>query len=72
MASPLRRGGDHCLFHARPFRTRPAANSIGPLEILLLDLETTGVDVATDRVVELSAVQALERGPGAFTGGNGL
>lgn len=65
VASPLRRGGDRCLFHAKPFTTRPAELHGGPLEILFLDTETTGTDVATDRVVELSAVQALGCGIGA-------
>ena len=65
VASPLRRGGDRCLYHAQPFSTHPAELPLGPLEILFLDTETTGTDVATDRVVELSAVQALGRGPGA-------
>ena len=31
----------------------------------MLDLETTGVDATQDRIVELSAVQALPKSPGA-------
>ena len=65
VASPLRRGGDRCRFHSRPFVSHPAACPIGPLEILFLDLETTGVDLPSARVIEFSAVQALSHGPGA-------
>jgi len=43
----------------------------------MLDLETTGVDATQDRIVELSAVQALPKSPGAcfatvVQGGRGL
>ena len=65
VASPLRRGGQHCLFHARPFCSRPVARRLGSVMILLIDLETSGVDAVNDRIVELSAVQALSDGPGA-------
>ena len=41
------------------------ANLSGNLVILMLDLETTGVDATQDRIVELSAVQALPKSPGA-------
>ena len=51
--------------HAQPFSTRPVASLSGNLVILMLDLETTGVDATQDRIVELSAVQALPKSPGA-------
>ena len=54
VTEPLRRGGAYCLFHAQPFCRRPVLNT-GPLVVLFLDLETTGVDVARDRIVELAA-----------------
>jgi hypothetical protein len=66
VAAPLRRGSPLCLFHARPFSTRPACVT-GPVVVLYLDLETTGVCVSRDRVVELAASQGQERAhlPGA-------
>ena len=66
VAAPLRRGSPLCLFHARPFSTRPACVT-GPVVVLYLDLETTGVDVSRDRVVELAASQGQEAAhlPGA-------
>ena len=65
-AEPLRRGGDYCLFHARPFATNPCFSECPQsLEIIFLDLETTGVSVVEDRVVELAAVQIL---PSNLTG----
>ena len=56
VAGPLRKGSPYCLFHARPFATKPACIS-GPLVILYLDLESTGVDVACDRICEIAATQ---------------
>ena len=53
VASPLRRGGHRCLFHARPFASRPVEHQPESLVVLLLDLETTGVDATQDRIVEL-------------------
>jgi len=65
-AEPLRRGGDYCLFHARPFPTMPCSSDCPQaLEIIFLDLETTGVSVVEDRIVELAAVQVL---PGGISG----
>ena len=66
VAAPLRRGSPFCLFHARPFSTRPACVT-GPIVVLYLDLETTGVDVSRDRIVELAASQGQEAAhlPGA-------
>jgi hypothetical protein len=65
VASPLRRGGERCLFHARPFCSRPVALLSKPLVVLIIDLETSGTDAANDRIVELSAVQALPDSSGA-------
>ena len=57
-AEPLRRGSDYCLFHARPFAANPCLSECPQsLEIILLDLETTGVSVVEDRIVELAAIQ---------------
>ena len=57
VAQPLQRGGVYCRFHARPFVTQPVADFVGPALVLFLDLETTGVDVASDQVVELACCQ---------------
>ena len=65
VAAPLRRGGDRCLFHARPFCSHPTACLLAPVVVLVIDLETSGTAVADDRIVELSAVQALPDSPGA-------
>ncbi len=56
VALPLRRGGEYCALHAKPFVARPAATEASL--IVFLDLETTGVDVARDRIVELAAMHA--------------
>ena len=58
VAEPLRRGGDHCIFHARPFCTKPAEEFTGAAVVLLLDLETSGLDVTRDLVVEIAATVA--------------
>ena len=55
VAEPLRRGGSYCLFHARPFCTRPAEITDVSVVVVLLDLETTGVTMS-DRVVEFAAM----------------
>ena len=61
-AGPLRKGGEYCLFHAQPFTTIPCLNNCPQsLEVILLDLETTGVSVVEDRVVEFAAVQISQR-----------
>lgn len=57
-ADPLRHGGCFCLYHAKPFCTTSATVPQGPLVVLFLDLETTGTDVAEDRIVELAATEA--------------
>ena len=55
-AEPLRRGGAYCLFHAKPFCTRPTGEDARNTVAILLDLETTGVDTTRDRVVEIAAL----------------
>ena len=55
-AGPLQRGGDFCLFHAKPFCVTPGELNDRDCLIVLLDLETTGVDITLDRTVELAAV----------------
>ena len=56
-ADPLRRGGDYCLFHAKPFCTKEVEErSDRQLVIILIDLETTGVDITQDRIVEMAAL----------------
>ena len=59
VAAPLCRGSSFCLFHAVPFSTRPARLT-GPVVVIYLDLETTGVDVSRDRVVEIAATQGVD------------
>ena len=56
VAEPLRKGSPYCLFHTRPFATKPVCET-GPVVALYMDLETTGVDVVKDRVVEIAALQ---------------
>jgi DNA polymerase III epsilon subunit-like protein len=56
VAQPLRRGGEYCLLHAKPFVVRTAA--VQASVTVNLDLETTGVDVVRDRIVELAAMHA--------------
>ena len=58
VAEPLRRGGLHCAFHARPFCTKPAEEFTGAAIILMMDLETSGLEVNRDMVVELAATAA--------------
>ena len=57
VALPLRRGGEFCAIHAKPFVVRPATPETSLITVYL-DLETTGVDVAQDRIVELAACHA--------------
>ena len=57
VAEPLRRGCPFCRFHIRPFSHAPAT-VLGPMLLFFLDLETTGTDVSTCRIVELAVAQA--------------
>ena len=65
VGSPLVRGGDYCIFHARPFCSHPVKNLTEPFVSLFLDLEASGTDPVNDRILELSAVQCLSGNIGA-------
>ena len=54
VAEPLQRGGAWCRFHARPVVTQSVDRLDGQAILFFLDLETTGVDVASDQIVELA------------------
>ena len=58
VAEPLQRGGAYCRFHARPFVTQSVGYFDGPALLFYLDLESTGVDVASDQIVELACCHA--------------
>jgi len=58
VAGPLQKGGELCLIHAKPFCTRPTQLDFNRMVVFMLDLETTGVDIENDRVVEIAAVHA--------------
>jgi hypothetical protein len=58
VAQPLRCGSEYCALHAKPFVVRPAQVESLAVVIVFLDLESTGVDVASDRIVELAATHA--------------
>ena len=62
VAEPLRCGGRYCIFHAKPFVTRPAQNDRHCI-VIFLDLESTGVDIFEDRIVEIAAVHAPQDSP---------
>ena len=59
VSQPLRCGGDYCALHAKPFVVRPAPLDEAAVVVIILDLESTGLDVARDRIVELAATHAL-------------
>ena len=58
IGAPLQRGGNYCRLHSQPFCAVPADELVGAAVVLLFDLETTGVDVATDQIVEFAAYHA--------------
>ena len=58
VADPLRLGGAYCRFHARPFVTKCVEHFAGPALVFFLDLETTGVDVASDQIIEIACIHA--------------
>ena len=51
VAEPLRRGGSHCLFHAAWFCAKPAV--VTDPFLCYFDLETTGLNLASDSIVEI-------------------
>ena len=59
IAEPLRRGGDYCALHAKAFCTQPT-DRVDARRIIavFIDLETTGTDIGSDRIVELAATHA--------------
>ena len=57
VALPLKIGFDNCLMHSQIFSTLSADITDKQILAFALDLETTGTNIATDRIVELSAVQ---------------
>ena len=58
VAGPLHKGGEFCLFHAKPFCTKPTRVNVDQMVVIMLDLETTGIDIVNDRIIEVAAVRA--------------
>ena len=58
VAEPLQLGGAYCRFHARSFVTKRVEHFDGPALLFFLDLETTGVDVASDQIIEIACCHA--------------
>ena len=54
VAAPLQRGGNYCTFHATLFCTRDAR--VDDAILMYIDLETTGLDIASDSIVEIGVV----------------
>ena len=57
VAAPLLAGGSCCLFHMSTFVVEPAPTD--NLLVTFLDLETTGLSLADDRIVEIGALALL-------------
>ena len=53
-AAPLVRGGAYCAFHAQVLCTRSA--DVGDGILVYLDLETTGLDIASAAIVEIGVI----------------
>ena len=58
VAEPLRRGGALCLLHARWIATAPVPVGCDRPLLAYLDLETTGLDIASACVCEIGLVEA--------------
>ena len=56
VASPLQRGGTHCLIHATIFCTAPTRVTDGIR--FYHDLETSGLDLLSDEIVELAVMSS--------------
>ena len=54
VAEPLKRGGSHCLYHAVYFCAREVV--VQDTVVVFLDLETTGLSILTDNIVEIGVV----------------
>ena len=54
VSEPLTRGGCHCLYHAVYFCTRAIA--VPDAVVVFLDLETSGLGILTDNIVEIGVV----------------
>ena len=59
VAAPLLAGGSSCLFHMSTFVVEPSPTD--NMLVTLIDLETTGLSLADDRIVEIGAL-ALKSG----------
>ena len=61
-AGPLLRGGSRCSFHARWFCTAPLEGPLAtPPLVIYVDLETTGLSLATDEIVEIGILADASR-----------
>eukprot|EP00973_Karenia_brevis_P096386 12431531-Karenia_brevis.AAC.3 len=57
VADPLRKGSPYCLFHIRPFSWQKYELR-GPVVVIFIDIETTGLNIARDRIVEIGAASS--------------
>ena len=55
VSEPLARGGSHCLYHAVYFCSRAIAVP-DAVVVVFLDLETSGLSILTDNIVEIGVV----------------
>ena len=56
LAEPLRRGSKHCRVHLDLFCIEPSFVELDDILIVYFDLETTGLDVTKDQIVEIGAI----------------
>ena len=54
VSEPLKRGGSYCLYHAVYFCARAVA--VQDAVVVFLDLETSGLSIITDNIVEVGVV----------------